>query len=454
MKKRIIGLGFVALLLIGGGAAAYIVSPTIHAGQTGEAPELGRTGDYTIGTFAKDFSLPGRTQIGTLGLVTGSIQETDRELTVRFWYPSEQSGAADTATYRHMMAIPDKDPVEVVTQGIATPDAALLDSETYPLVIMSHGYRGWSTQFSNLAEHIASHGYVVASIDHADMPAEGLPSLLVSFANVLVDRTQDQRQILDAILAQTADGSEPKFAAIDRETVGLIGYSMGGYGALAAAGAAYDFSKEPLTNIPEDAQAQLTATTEESADIDALVTFAPWGGAPDNRAWLDSSLAEITTPTLIVAGNQDDVVNFKDGIQWIYDNLQGTDRRLLVFREARHNIVGNDFTLPADADFVATEFLKEPVWRSDRLNAINQHFVTAFLDLHLKGDAAKAAYLDLPTIDSNASVWPIGFREQLNGSYAGSDQADHWAGFQRRWAVGLEMYAASAGAGQAQSETK
>lgn len=445
MKKRTLGLGLAALLLLGGGAAAYIVSPTVHAGQTGEAPVLGRTGEYAIGTFVKEFNLPDRTQIGTLGLVTGSISEAERALAVRFWYPSEGTSGAETATYRHMMAIPDKDAVEVLTQGIAAQDAAPLDSETYPLIIMSHGYRGWSTQFSNLAEHIASRGYIVASIDHADMPADGLPSLLVSFGNVLVDRTQDQRQILAAILAQSTDGSEPRFAAIDRETVGLIGYSMGGYGALATAGAIYDFTNEPLSNIPEDARKQLTASAKDSADIDALVTFAPWGGAPDNRAWSEDSLAQIAVPTLVVAGNQDDVVNFEDGIRWIYDSLQGTDRRLLVFREARHNIVGNDFTLPADADFVATEFLKEPVWRGDRLNAINQHFVTAFLDLHLKGDTSKAAYLDLPTTDSNASQWPIGFREQLNGSYAGAEQADHWTGFQRRWAVGLEMYSASAG---------
>lgn len=437
MKKRTIAMGVAGLLIAGGAAGAYIVSPTIHAGQTGEAPELGRTGDYVIGTFEKDFALSDRTAIGTAGLLTGNIEPVGRTLTVRFWYPAIDTADGEAASYTHMMAIPDKDAIEVVTGGIALPDAPALEGETFPLIVMSHGYRGWNTQFSNLGEHIASHGYVVASIDHADMPAEGLPSLLVSFGNVLVDRTQDQRQILSLIL----DGPrEPQLAAIDPEKVGLIGYSMGGYGALATAGAAYDFSKEPLSNIPEQAQQQLVNATAEAAPIDALVTFAPWGGAPDNRAWTADSLAKIDVPTLVVSGNQDDVVDFEAGVQWIYDSLQGADRRLLVFREARHNIVGNDFTLPADADFVATEFLKEPVWRSDRLNAINQHFVTAFLDLHLKGDGDKAAYLNVPRPDSNASEWPIGFREQLNGKYAGSDQPDHWNGFQRRWAVGLEMY--------------
>ena len=35
----------------------------------------------------------------------------------------------------------------------------------------------------------------------------------------------------------------------------------------------------------------------------------------------------------------------------------------------------------------------DAVWDNVRMNNIAAHFVTAFLDLHLKGDAAKAAYL-------------------------------------------------------------
>ena len=41
--------------------------------------------------------------------------------------------------------------------------------------------------------------------------------------------------------------------------------------------------------------------------------------------------------------------------------------------------------------FVTREFFDEPVWRKDRITAINQHFVTAFLDLNLKGDEKPAS---------------------------------------------------------------
>ena len=440
MRKRTIFGAIAGLFLVGTGTAAYVASPTVHEGQNGEAPELGRPGEYQIGTTVRQFGLDGRTKITAWGAVTGNLADAERAVSVRFWYPAAIKPGARTAEYSHQMQLPGKEPIPLVSKGFAIPDAPALSGEKYPLVLMSHGFGGWDTQFSNLAEHIASHGYVVASIDHRDAPIDGVTSFLLSFGNVLVDRTLDQRQILTQILQAAKAGSEGYAAQIDPENVGLIGYSMGGYGAIASAGAPYAYANDPMANIPEDARTAMQKAAEEKLPVKALVAIAPWGGQPDSRAWNAASLAKITQPVLVIAGNQDDVVNFKEGVSWLFDNMTGSDRHMLVYREARHNIVGNDFILPANSAFTASEFLKEPVWRSDRINAINQHFVTAFLDLNLKGDTAKADYLNLPTVDSNAGTWPTGFGEQLNGKMAGPDQENHWKGFQRRWAVGLEMH--------------
>jgi hypothetical protein len=48
----------------------------------------------------------------------------------------------------------------------------------------------------------------------------------------------------------------------------------------------------------------------------------------------------------------------------------------------------------------------EPSWDERRLNNINQHFVTAFLGLHLKNEDYEK-YLDLE-VDSNTKGW-LGF---------------------------------------------
>lgn len=445
MKKRHIAFAALGLIAVGAGTAAYVATPTVHEGAPGEVPELGHYGDFTVGTVEQEMTLPGRVTFGTLDLATGGVEPEERALQVRIYYPARQPDGREPITYSHTMTPPAMEPVPLEFSGRAFSDAEQLEEGKFPLVVMSHGFNGWSTQFSNLAEHISSRGYVVASIDHADMKIEGMTDFILSFSRVLASRSLDQRQVLEQIVSASGEGAEGFYALIDPEQVGLIGYSMGGYGALATAGGIYDYENGPLANVPSDALEPVRAAANEDAGIDAVVAFAPWGGQPDNRVWSEDGLAEVSAPVLIVAGNQDDVSNFSKGVSWVFDQLTGSDRHMLVYREARHNIVGNAFELSKDAPFRAIEFVSEPVWRQDRINGINQHFVAAFLDLHLKGDTSKAAYLEVPTANSNDSEWETGFGELLNGKYAGDSEPDHWRGFQHRWAVGLELYAKKPG---------
>jgi len=442
MKMKRLLFGLTALLISGGAMAAYELTPTIHAGTAGEAPELGRPGPYRLGTTVMPMELTGREEITAMSAVTGHTYPSPRTLSIRYWYPAEAAAKGAPVRYDHDMPAPGKPPFHVTSQGVAIADARPLGGKKFPLVVMSHGYGGWNTQFSNLAEHIASHGYVVASIEHADMPVDGVSSFLLSFGNVLAGRTLDQRQVLAQITSDTRARKAPFLDQVDLSAIALIGYSMGSYGAINTAGAAYDFAEGPLAKIPGSAREHLKQSEAQPVSIKSLIVFAPWGGQPESRAWTGAALGAIKVPVLMVAGDQDDVVNYKDGVRWLFDHMTGTERYLLVYREARHNIVGNEFELRASDPFVAAEFLKEPVWRSDRLNAINQHFVTAFLDLTLKGETAKRAYLEVPTVVSDEGEWPTSFAEQLNGTLAGPDQDKYWRGFQRRWATGLELHKA------------
>jgi predicted dienelactone hydrolase len=426
--------------------AAYVLTPTVHKAQSGEAPELGRAGPYSIGTSVAPMILANRGKITITSAVTGNVETADRTLSIRYWYPADVTAVQGRPVqYGHVMQFPDNASFPVASHGIAYADAKPLAGKKFPLVVMSHGYGGWNTQFSNLAEHIASQGYVVAAIDHGDMMADSISSFLISFGNVIVDRTLDQRQVLAQITADTNAHLASYFDLIDLRNIGLIGYSMGGYGAIGTAGAPYRFDAGPLSKLPKAAVQSLQKAQMQMAPIKSIVVFSPWGGQPDSRAWDASAVAKLKLPALIVVGSQDDVVNYKEGVSWLYNTMTGADRYMLVYREARHNIVGNTFELGEKAPFMAAEFLKEPVWRSDRLNAINQHFVTAFLDMTLKGQPDKRAYLDVPTIDSDQGEWPTSLGEQLNGVTAGAEQDKYWRGFQRRWATGLEMHHKAAG---------
>jgi len=50
--------------------------------------------------------------------------------------------------------------------------------------------------------------------------------------------------------------------------------------------------------------------------------------------------------------------------------------------------------------------VQDPVWRAERVNAINAHFITAFLDRYVKGDESRAAYLNVPVARSADGAWP------------------------------------------------
>ncbi len=442
MKKRYLAGGFVAVVLLGGAVTAYNLTPTVHAGALTELPELGRVGRFAIGTLEETFELGNRPVITATSPVTGNTSSAQRNLRVRLWYPTTTSTGGTVNYERNLSRDPDS-PLPVIFTGSAHNAAPALTSEQFPLVVISHGYGGWAEHMSFLGEHIASHGYVVASIDHADAPPDGALSFLLSFGNVLQNRALDQYQVIEQLRSRAAAAESGYAAAIDSRQVAVIGYSMGGYGALRTAGAVYDYEGEGLSNMPEAAKTTMRDDLDAPTPITAMIALAPWGGAPDNRSWRAEGLGKIGVPTFFIAGNQDDVVDFDQGVQWLFDNTQASDRYLLVYREARHNIAGNaipDTEFPANKSFQVVEYMREPVWRSERINAINQHFITAFLDLHLKGEADKAAYLNTPVADSNASVWETATGEQLNGKLAGATETSHWRGFQRRWAVGMELH--------------
>ena len=428
-------------------ATALLNSNAVSAEPLGESPELGRTGDQAVGTQVQEFTLPDRVRITLTGAVTGNLPVEVRRVQVRLWYPATADAKLPRIRYDHLVSVGGKPGFMVSTQGIAAQGAVPVAGKRFPLVLISHGYGGWGTSMSNLGETLASKGYVVAAIDHADMPFDSGRTFLLSFGNVILDRAQDQRQILALILKQAATAKTGYAAAIDTAQVGLIGYSMGGFGALATAGAPYDLASKTISQLPKSAQAAVMGGAADMAGkVKALVLLAPWGGQPDNRSWNAAGLGQIKMPVLMMAGDHDDIVDFRHGASWIFDHLTGADRSLLVYREARHNIANNPVPGTAASDFQSLEYFAEPVWRTERINAINQHFITAFFDLTLKGDKGKAAFLAVPQEIAGDGEWPTSFGEQLGGKLAGSDQPNYWRGFQRRWALGLEMHRAGKGA--------
>ena len=413
--------------VIGSGDAAI-------AARSVEAPELGRPGDFAVGTRRIALDEPARPMLSAPGYQAGHVT-----LGATLFYPTLHNDGP-REVYQHSTSRPQGKVYTITETGLAHADVPVVPGHRFPLVVVSHGYGGWSTHFSRILELVASHGYVVASIDHEDLPHDDVAAFFASFGNVLVERAADQRTAIADLLALARVGQGVLGAVNPEAPIGLIGYSMGGYGATATAGAVYDPAAHPLATIPQTGRDALARPDPETAaKVGALVLIAPWGAQPDNRMWTPAAVNAITAPTLLIDGDQDDVVNYHDGVRWLFDHMTSADRRLLTFHGARHNLAGNAVTLAADAPEDVVGWFTDPVWRQERLNQLAAHFITAFLDASLRQDAGHRAFLEVPTVESDAGSWPIAFGAQTGARRSGAGEPGYWRGFARGTAAGMAL---------------
>lgn len=410
------------------GLKAAIVALLVAVPALARAPSL-------PAVDAPELAQPGPERVGVERLRV--TLASGRVLAVRLWYPAIPADGAVAETYRRTLTPDGMPPLDVSTEGIAVAGAPARPGR-FPLVVFSHGFGGWAGGMTYLAENLATKGYVVAAIDHDDgQGGSGGPAGRVRVAGSIVNRARDQQAVIAALVARAADPRDAIGRRIDAARIGLVGYSMGGFGALATGGAAYDRASPAVAALGGGLDDQTVRTADPR--LKAIVAIAPWGGQPPYRAWSPAGIAGLSVPTLFIAGDHDDVADYPNGIRWLYDHATAANRWLLVYREARHNTGGNPPPPETQARPDMAESFAEPVWRSDRIAAINQHFVTAFLDRFVKGDAAHGAYLDVPVEAANDATWADAPR-----GFAGAAQTTYWRGFQRRWLVGLELHHAAA----------
>jgi len=152
---------------------------------------------------------------------------------------------------------------------------------------------------------------------------------------------------------------------------------------------------------------------------------------PNRAMWDEAALADVNIPTFWVVGSQDDVAMY-DGVKRLFDWSVNSDRKLLVYDNALHNVAPNP--PPPEADALADwARYGDPVWDEQRINNLNQHFVTAFLNSKLKNDERYQRYLNVPVENTNDAVYAVDEdgNPQENHSYR--------PGFAARTASGLRL---------------
>jgi len=357
---------------------------------------------------APTYGVRGMFPVGTRDLVVADGAPLD--LTLR--YPALNTDSVDEAIqYPCVIKLDMLAGMSAAISGRALADATPdTTGAPYPLVVISPGFGVGRSAYAWLAEHLASHGFAVIALEHAERVDESLST----FWRGAIVRPNDISAVLDYAEAQTVNGAwtEP----IDMSQIAVVGHSYGGYTALAMAGATLNLSE--MTTFCDAAEAAgdpsvwlcglilpYASDMATLAGLDAIPDglWDSWGDARvdaivpmagDAYFFGESGLANVTVPVMALGGTADTGTPCAWGTEMTYNHVASAHRVRVGFENAEHMIFGtacDDFPLFAEVGFYA--FCSDTVWDMDRAHDLISHFTTAFLLAELNDDREAAAAL-------------------------------------------------------------
>jgi predicted dienelactone hydrolase len=200
---------------------------------------------------------------------------------------------------------------------------------THPVVLYSHHSGGSRRAATFLCDHLSSHGYVVAALDHSEIvdrelarrDGETFEELSARVDAWIASRVPDVRFLFDHLL-----GSETN---LDSNRIGIVGHSFGGWTALAA--------------------------PEADPRIRAVVALAPdWGR---------------DVPTLYLVA-ENDVPLPLDGMYDIFDRTPSAKRMLILRRADHYHFLDN--VEDVHETVRAMTFPKELAWMTEEMRPISE----------------------------------------------------------------------------------
>ena len=227
----------------------------------------------------------------------------------------------------------------------------------FGLIVVSHGAGGMALLHRDLAMALASQGYIVASPTHARGQGDD-----ISGVGVWVGRPKQVSRVIDAVLGDSALGSH-----VERERIGVVGHSNGGYTALAVAGARPTPGLEGVhcRAHPDDTEfcgIGGAATRKASREVDQLPDLrdprvrAIVVMAPHAVRFTDEALTRLTVPVLVYAAEKDGLTR----VQYHGERLARTVPRVecvLVMGAGHYSFITS---FPWALRFIAGEGARDP----------------------------------------------------------------------------------------------
>ncbi|MGW0336349.1 alpha/beta hydrolase family protein [Streptomyces sp. NPDC003011] len=206
-----------------------------------------------------------------------------------------------------------------------------------PVLVFSHGYGSSMDGYAPLADFWAAHGFVVLQPTHLDSRTLGLPADDSRTPRMWRFRIEDVKRVLDEL--DVLEASLPGLGGrLDRGRVAVAGHSWGAQTVSALLGArVLDSDGVPREDLsdPRVKAGVLLALTGRGGD-----DLSPF--AAEHFPFMNPSFDHMSTPALIVAGDQDQSALTTRGPDWFTDPyfLSPGDKSLLTLSGAEHSLGG------------------------------------------------------------------------------------------------------------------
>ena len=194
-------------------------------------------------------------------------------------------------------------------------------STNKPVIVFSHGRGSVKTDLRYLAEHLASHGYIVAALEHPGSNKTSFKAVnqgkkqLVTPQEFL-DRPRDVSFILDELEKLNQTGNSPLQGKLATNNVMIVGHSFGGGTALALAGGELQIEnlkqrcQQNLStaNLGERVQCAGQVLPEKTYQLrDARIKQAIALNPTTSLMFGETGLTKVQIPTLILSSSADKI---------------------------------------------------------------------------------------------------------------------------------------------------